>query len=158
MTSVVHSVWNNCIIIYFLRWCRGLIHQILYFGTLQMIKAPNAWATLTHNATVRSHACSNGSEIYRTGLIIFWYKKIKKKFFFLDLRQIEDLTQYINRCEIQINDLYDETEDLREKLGLDPKEPIDLTQYRKKKGLRMQEERALNRVLQKEVRSRTTCT
>jgi centrosomal protein CEP290 len=50
-----------------------------------------------------------------------------------------------------VNDLYDETEDLRERLGLDPKEPLDLTEYKKKKTLRLQEDRALNRVLQKEV-------
>ena len=50
-----------------------------------------------------------------------------------------------------MNDLYDETEDLRERLGLDPKEPLDLTEYKKKKGIRMQEDRALNRILQKEV-------
>ena len=66
-------------------------------------------------------------------------------------RTVEDLTKYINKCEEKINDLYDENEDLREKLGLDPKEPLDLGEYRKKKGLRLQEDRALNRVLQKEI-------
>ena len=66
-------------------------------------------------------------------------------------REIEELTQYINKCEEKVNDLYDETDDLRERLGLDPKEPLDLTEFKKKKGIRMQEDRALNRVLQKEV-------
>ena len=53
---------------------------------------------------------------------------------------------------MQINDLNDECEELRERLGLDPKEPIDLTEFHKKKKVRMQEDRALNRILQKEVR------
>lgn len=52
---------------------------------------------------------------------------------------------------MQINDLYDEAEALRDKLGLGPKEPIDLGEFRKKKAIRLQEDRALNRVLQKEV-------
>ena len=36
-------------------------------------------------------------------------------------RNIEELTQYINKCEMKLNDLYDETEDLRERLGMDRK-------------------------------------
>ena len=70
---------------------------------------------------------------------------------FNNFRQIEELTKHINENHEQLNDLYDETEDLRERLGLDPKEPLDLTEFKKKKGIRMQEDRALNRILQKEV-------
>lgn len=66
-------------------------------------------------------------------------------------RQIEELTQQINKLELQINDHLDENEDLRERLGLDPKEPLSLAEFKKKKGSRLQEDRALNRVLQKEV-------
>ncbi|KAI0241044.1 CEP209_CC5 domain-containing protein, partial [Lamellibrachia satsuma] len=66
-------------------------------------------------------------------------------------RHIEGLTQYINKCELKINDLFDEVEELRERLGLDPKEPIDLGEFRKKKSVRTQEEKALNQVLRKEI-------
>ncbi len=66
-------------------------------------------------------------------------------------RQIEDLTQHINKCEMRINDQFDENDDLRSRLGLDPKEPIDLTEFRNKKHIKQQEEKALNRLLQKEV-------
>ena len=65
-------------------------------------------------------------------------------------RTIEELTMVVNRCEEKINDLYDEADSLREKLGYAPLEPIDMTQYRLNKGKRMQQDRALNRVLQKE--------
>ena len=54
---------------------------------------------------------------------------------------------------MHFNDLLDENEELRERLGLNPREPIDVTDYRKKKLLRMNEDRALNRILQKEVLS-----
>ncbi|XP_074654662.1 centrosomal protein of 290 kDa-like [Tubulanus polymorphus] len=66
-------------------------------------------------------------------------------------RQIEDLTQQVNKCEMQINDLYDENEELRARLGLDPKEPIDLEKVRHSKNSQHQQDRALNMVLQKEV-------
>ena len=66
-------------------------------------------------------------------------------------RQIEDLTQYINKEEMRLNDLADEVEELRERLGLDPKEPMDMTEFNKKKKIRQQEDRALNNILQKEV-------
>ncbi|KAK2177677.1 hypothetical protein NP493_585g00005 [Ridgeia piscesae] len=66
--------------------------------------------------------------------------------FIFQCRQIEELTQYINTCELKINDLFDEVEELRERLGLDPKEPIDLGEFRKKKSVRTQEEKALNQV------------
>ena len=52
---------------------------------------------------------------------------------------------------MKINDIYDECDELRDRLGLDPKEPIDLSEFKRKKNLRMQEDRALNQVLQKEV-------
>ena len=50
-----------------------------------------------------------------------------------------------------MNDLYDESEELRDRLGLDPKEPLDMGEYKKKKGVRMQEDKAVNMVLRKEV-------
>lgn len=67
------------------------------------------------------------------------------------LRQIEELTQYINRVELQLNDVNDENDGYRDRLGLGPREQLDLAEYRKKKNMRMQEDRALNQILQKEV-------
>ncbi|ELU00323.1 hypothetical protein CAPTEDRAFT_217708, partial [Capitella teleta] len=66
-------------------------------------------------------------------------------------RQVEELTQYINRVEMQLNDLNDENDDYRQRLGLGVREEVDLSEYRKKKNVRQQEDRALNHVLQKEI-------
>ncbi|CAH1800117.1 unnamed protein product [Owenia fusiformis] len=66
-------------------------------------------------------------------------------------RQIVELTQHSNKCELKINDLEEENESYRAKLGLDPKEPVDLTEFRKVKAIQQQKDRALNGVLQKEV-------
>ena len=66
-------------------------------------------------------------------------------------RQIEELTQHINKSEMAINDLCEENEDLRGRLGLDPRKPLDLTEFRSKKAVRKEEDKALNYILQKEV-------
>ena len=70
-------------------------------------------------------------------------------------RQIEDLTKHINQLEMKINDMFDENDELRDRLGLDPKDKIDLTDYKKKKNVKEQEDRALNRILREEVRPHT---
>ena len=46
-------------------------------------------------------------------------------------RQIVDLTQNINSLGNELNDRADENDELRERLGVDPKETVDLTDYRK---------------------------
>lgn len=51
-----------------------------------------------------------------------------------------------------INDLCDENEDLRGRLNLDPRKPLDLTKFRSDKAVRKEEEKAMNYILQKEVR------
>ncbi|XP_056015074.1 centrosomal protein of 290 kDa-like [Ostrea edulis] len=66
-------------------------------------------------------------------------------------RQIEELTSHINKTEMKINDIEEENEELRFKLGMDPRDPLDLTEFRKNKQLRKEEEKALNFILQKEV-------
>ena len=66
-------------------------------------------------------------------------------------RTIEDYVQSINRCEEQINVLYDEVEELRDRLGLDPREPINIDELRHNKMMHINQDRALNRVLNKEV-------
>lgn len=52
---------------------------------------------------------------------------------------------------MKINDIEEENEELRFKLGMDPRDPLDLTEFRKNKELRKEEEKALNFILQKEV-------
>ncbi|XP_059169831.1 centrosomal protein of 290 kDa-like [Physella acuta] len=66
-------------------------------------------------------------------------------------REIEELTSYINKAELKINELLDENEELRYKLGMDPKEPLDLTEFRKNKAIRQEEMKALNFTLQREI-------
>ncbi|CAC5417989.1 unnamed protein product [Mytilus coruscus] len=66
-------------------------------------------------------------------------------------RQIEELTQVINKIEMKFNDLEEENEDLRYRLGLDPREPIDLTEFKANKSKRKEEEKALNFILQREI-------
>ena len=67
------------------------------------------------------------------------------------VREVEGHVQCINCCEEQINLLYDEVEELRERLGLDPRQPINIEELRHKKALHINQDRALNRVLHKEV-------
>lgn len=50
-----------------------------------------------------------------------------------------------------MNDLCDENEDLRGRLGLDPRKPVDLTQFRADKAKRLEGDKATNFMLQKEV-------
>lgn len=68
------------------------------------------------------------------------------------IRSVEEYVQSINRCEEQINVLYDEVEDLRDRLGLDPRAPINIDELRHNKMMHINQDRALNRVLNKEVR------
>ena len=71
-------------------------------------------------------------------------------------RQIEELTQYINKTELKINEILDENEELRYRLSMDPRAPLDLTEFRKNKAIRHEEEKALNFILQRQVRESTT--
>ncbi|GCB72618.1 hypothetical protein scyTo_0002097 [Scyliorhinus torazame] len=65
--------------------------------------------------------------------------------------QIEGMIRVINKLEMKINDVLDENENFRERLGLEASKVIDLSEFRKTKYLKQQQFQAENQVLLKEV-------
>ncbi|NXF97424.1 CE290 protein, partial [Eubucco bourcierii] len=76
-------------------------------------------------------------------------KALKKQIKIQD-HEIETLVQEVNRLELRINDFLDENEELRERLGLEPKTMIDLNEFRNSKTLKQQQYRAENQILLQE--------
>ncbi|KAG8439537.1 hypothetical protein GDO86_005659 [Hymenochirus boettgeri] len=66
-------------------------------------------------------------------------------------QEIESLIKDINKLGIKTNDILDENEELKERLGLDPKTMIDLTEFKNIKALKHQQYRAENQILLKEI-------
>ncbi|KAI1238994.1 hypothetical protein IHE44_0012092 [Lamprotornis superbus] len=64
--------------------------------------------------------------------------------------EIESLIKEVNKLELKINDFLDENEELRERLGLEPKTMIDLNEFRNSKALKQQQFRAENQILLQE--------
>ncbi|NWR12349.1 CE290 protein, partial [Paradoxornis webbianus] len=65
--------------------------------------------------------------------------------------EIESLIKEVNKLELKINDFLDENEELRERLGLEPKTVIDLNEFRNTKALKQQQYRAENQILLQEI-------
>ncbi|XP_065525850.1 centrosomal protein of 290 kDa isoform X2 [Lathamus discolor] len=65
--------------------------------------------------------------------------------------EIETLIKEGNKLELKINDFLDENEELRERLGLEPKTMIDLSEFRNCKALKQQQYRAENQILLQEI-------
>ncbi|KAE8615304.1 hypothetical protein XENTR_v10008473 [Xenopus tropicalis] len=66
-------------------------------------------------------------------------------------QEIESLIKDLNKHHLKLNDILDENEELKQRLGLDPKTAIDLTEFKNIKALKEQQYRAENQVLLKEV-------
>ncbi|XP_009880919.1 PREDICTED: centrosomal protein of 290 kDa [Charadrius vociferus] len=77
-------------------------------------------------------------------------KDLKKQIKIRD-HEIETLIKEVNKLELKINDFLDENEELRERLGLEPKTMIDLNEFRNSRTLRQQQYRAENHILLQEI-------
>ncbi|KAM9388160.1 centrosomal protein of 290 kDa [Phaethornis superciliosus] len=77
-------------------------------------------------------------------------KDLKKQIKIRD-HEIETLVKEMNKLELKINDFLDENEELRERLGLEPKTMIDLNEFRSSKALKQQQFRAEKQILLQEI-------
>ncbi|XP_076803761.1 centrosomal protein of 290 kDa-like isoform X2 [Clavelina lepadiformis] len=66
-------------------------------------------------------------------------------------KEIRDLTRQANQLEEKLNDLLEENDEYRERLGIDPRDLEDIINLRKSRALRQQQYRAENQVLLKEI-------
>uniref|UniRef100_T1JCJ6 Uncharacterized protein n=1 Tax=Strigamia maritima TaxID=126957 RepID=T1JCJ6_STRMM len=66
-------------------------------------------------------------------------------------KQIQELTQSINNKDLILNQLLNENEELRERLGLDPRQALDVNEVKEKMMVRQQRDKWLNVTLQHEI-------
>lgn len=62
-------------------------------------------------------------------------------------RDIENLTKSLNKVDVTLNEVLEENDELRAKLGMEPKEKLDLEEVSQLKAVRSQEVRAVMHVL-----------
>nr|CAB3229962.1 centrosomal protein of 290 kDa [Phallusia mammillata] len=65
--------------------------------------------------------------------------------------KIQELTKHINQVEEKLNDLLEENEEYRDRLGVAPRDMEDIAQLGKSRALRQQQYRAENQILLKEI-------
>ena len=66
-------------------------------------------------------------------------------------RDIENLIKNINKLDFTLNEILEENDELRAKLGLEPKEKLNLDEMNNLKAVRAQESRAVTHVLKREI-------
>jgi centrosomal protein CEP290 len=66
-------------------------------------------------------------------------------------RDIETLTKHLNKLDFSLNDVLEENDDFRAKLGMQPREKLNLDELNNLRAIRAQENRAYVYVLQREV-------
>jgi centrosomal protein CEP290 len=66
-------------------------------------------------------------------------------------RDIETLTKHLNKLDFTLNDVLEENDDFRAKLGMQPKEKLNLDELNNLRAIKAQENRAYVYVLQREV-------
>ncbi len=64
---------------------------------------------------------------------------------------MEDLAQFASRNELTVHEVNDENEELRAKLGMDPRTPMSVEQLKTARMTRTEANQAVVQVLQKEV-------
>jgi chromosome segregation ATPase len=70
-------------------------------------------------------------------------------------RQMEDLAHFASRNELTVHEVTDENEELRAKLGMDPRTPMSVDQLKTARLTRTEANQAVVQVLQKEVNNIT---